>query len=217
MTEQVFLAIDIETCGIDRSIFSIGGVLFKIVEKQMTILDEKSFSYTPILPTVENIDGEYGQEEHIKYNDFTIDLWDKYWSKNTERLNTICLNAKYTSEKEVLDGFYLWWINTTKKNHKLRIISDNVSFDIGYTNTRILKNRAEGSSKKPLNYQWSGHNWKNVLPIDIFSIEHIILSGVNGDQCLESIYNNCPVKADDNPIDNAKKIGWQYTQLINYF
>ena len=216
-TDPVFLAIDIETCGIDRSIFSIGTVLFKIENKQMVVIEEKTFSFTPIVPTSEMLETEDGLTEHIKYNDFTSDCWDKFWSKHLETLQYISSNALYSNEKELLDAFYLWWITTTKAHHCLRIVSDNVAFDIGYTDSRILKYRAEGSTKKPLNYQWRGKNWYYVAPIDTFSMEHIILSGANGRQCLDSIYDKCPVVADHNPVNDAKKIGWQYTQLMNYF
>jgi hypothetical protein len=214
--DTVFLAIDIETCGIDKSIFSVACVLFKIIDKQMVVIDEKQFSFSPILPTTQIIDGDDGEEERIKYNDFTIDSWDNVWSKNIEIFEYISTNSTYKNEKELIDGFYLWWIQTTKKYHQLRIISDNIAMDIGYIDSRILKYRAEGSTKKPLNYQWRGKNWFYVLPIDTFSMEHIILNGSNGKQCLETIYQNCPI-VENNLIENAKKIGWQYTQLMTYF
>ncbi len=215
-TDIVYLVIDIESCGIDKGIFSICVVLFQIVDKQMVVIDEKQFCFTPILPTTEIINGDDGEEERIKYNDFTIHIWDNVWSKNVEMLEYISTSSTYKNEKEILDGFYLWWIQTTKKHHQLRIISDNVAMDIGYTDSRILKYRAEGSTKKPLNYQWREKKWFYVAPIDIFSIEHIILNGPNGKQCLETIYQKCPV-VENNPIETAKKIGWQYTQLMNYF
>lgn len=214
--DVVFLAIDTENCGIDKSIFSIGAVLFKIIDKQMIVIDEKQFSFTPIIPTTEFINGEDGNEERTKYNDFTIDSWEKLWSKNIEMFEYILICSKYKNEKELLHHFYVWWIQTTKKYHELRLISDNTANDIGYLNSRIIKYKTEGSSIKPLHYHWHGKYWVYVLPIDTFTIEHIILSGSNGKQCLEMIYQNCPI-IETNPIENAKKIGWQYTQLMNYF
>lgn len=214
--QPVYLVIDIETCGIDKSIFSIGVALFQIVDKQMIMIEEKLFSYSPVLPTSEIIDGEDGPEERIKYNDFTISCWDSLWSKNIEFLEFISIHSAFKDEKELLDEFYLWWIKTTKKHHKLSIISDNVAIDIGYMDARILKNRSLGSSKRPLIYQWREKKWFYVAPIDIFSIEHIILSGENGQQCLETVYQNCPIN-ENNPVENAKKIGWQFTQLMTYF
>jgi len=216
-TKPHFLAIDIETGGPNKPIFAIGCVLFQIENKQMITIEEKLFSYAPTIPKSNIVETNETniQVENINYGDFDINTWDKFWLKHQDTLKYISSISEYLDEQSVINAFYSWWLITTKNYHNLRIISDNPSFDIGYLDSRISLNRI-GKTAKPLANQWRGKNWYYVTPLDQFSIEWIILCGQNGKQCLESIYQLCPVQSDHNPINDAKTIGWKFCQLVNY-
>lgn len=214
--QQHYLAIDIETCGPNHPIFAIGVVFFKIDNRQMMNLEERVFSFAPKQPFAQQVETEdYEIVERSNYGDFDIDTWDKFWIRHKETLDYISSIANYETEIQLIDEFYSWYLSKTREYHNLRIVSDNPHFDVGYLDTRIALHR-KGKTAKPLAYQWRGKHWYYVKPIDQNSIEWVISQGENGKQCLSSIYQLCPLKPDHNPINDAKVIGWKFTQLMGY-
>lgn len=228
VSDPVFLAIDIETCGINKSIFAIGCVLFKrnlpndgnINLELIECIDEQIFTFSPKRPnSQENSDSD--QFEILNYNDFSIDTWDNFWSKHEDILNILSSKSNFNNEIEILVSFYDYWTKLTTKYHNIKLISDNVAFDIGYIDNRIsfLNDKLDTDKPKfrrPLNYQFRKKKWYYVSPLDTNTLECVIKLGNNGKICLEKMLEECPYTNNHDPISDCKRIAWIFARIMAY-
>ena len=234
ITDPVFLALDIETAGLGKSIFAIGCVLFKrkipnienlenINTDLIDCIENTIFAYKPIRPTVQ-VDTENTEEnaEIMVYNDFSMDTWEKFWSKYDDILDILDAKSNYSNEIELLAQFYDYWIKTTKKYHNIKLVSDNVAFDIGYIDHRIailgekLDAYTNKKNRRPLNYQFRKKTWYYVTPLDTNTLECIIKMGENGKKHLETMLIECPYVHNHDPVSDCKCIAWTFSRIMAY-
>jgi hypothetical protein len=228
---EVFFAIDIETAGIDKPIFAIGCCLFKrnILDFSQSIkdtdiieiLETRCYSYKPKRPSASiDTDGL----ETINYNDFSMNTWDSFWSKYTDVLDTIDTQANCSSEQQMLAEFYDYWMLITQGYHNMRIVSDNVAFDIGYIDHRMavlgdkLNNSRDCKSvdRRPLNHQLRKKKWYYICPIDTNTLECVIKMSANGKECLETLIDSCPYNNSHDPTEDAKRVAWIFSRITQY-
>lgn len=226
--EPVFLAIDIETCGINKCIFAIGCVLFKrnlpndsnINIELIECIDEQIFAFSPKKPNIQE-KSDIEQLEILNYNDFTIDTWDNFWSINNDILDILSSKSKFSNEIEILVSFYDYWTKITMKYHNIKLVSDNVAFDIGYIDNRIslLYDKLDidkTKSRRPLNYQFRKKKWYYVSPLDTNTLECVIKLGNNGKLYLEKMLEECPFTNNHDPISDCKRIAWVFSRIMGY-
>jgi hypothetical protein len=231
ITDPVFLALDIETCGINKSIFAIGYVLFK---RKLTYDDNKSlelieciedgiFAFTPKKPTTEiDKDNTVTDAEIMLYNDFSIDTWDNFWNLHIEILELLSNKSNCSNELELLDTFYQYWTKLTNKYHNIKLVSDNVAFDIGYIDQRIaflnekINDDKCNKNRRPLNYQFRKKKWYYVSPIDTNTLECVIKMGDNGKKHLDTMLEECPFENTHDPISDCKRVAWVFTRIMAY-
>ena len=159
VTDPVFMALDIETCGINKSIFAIGCVLFKrtlptkdsVSVNLIECIEEYIFAFAPSKPcNICDTNSPSENAEIMTYNDFSIDTWDNFWSKHEEILDVLSKKSNYSNELELLYAFYEYWTKLTNKYHNIKLVSDNIAFDIGYIDQRIaiLNEKIDGDKLK---------------------------------------------------------------------
>jgi hypothetical protein len=231
VSDPVFLALDIETCGINKSIFAIGCVLFKrnlpykdaISVDLITCIEDKRFAFTPKRPsftTPENTDTD--NSEIIIYNDFNIDTWDNFWSKHEDILDILANFSNCNNELELLSSFYDYWIKTTNKYHNIKLVSDNVAFDIGYIDQRIallnekLDDNKSIKNRRPMNYQFRKKKWYYVSPLDTNTLECVIKMADNGKAHLDTMLTECKFENNHDPISDSKRIAWIFARIMAY-
>lgn len=231
VSDPVFLALDIETCGINKSIFAIGYVLFKrklsnVDDSSLELIDcieEGIFAFTPMKPSID-IDKENNSDnaEIMNYNDFSIDTWDNFWSLHQDILEILANKSKFNSEIDILVSFYDFWTKITNKYHNIKLVSDNVAFDIGYIDNRIaiLNDKLDADktkkNRRPLNYQFRKKKWYYVAPLDTNTLECVIKMGGNGKKHLETMLEECPFENNHDPISDCKRIAWIFTRIMAY-
>jgi hypothetical protein len=231
ITDPVFLALDIETSGINKSIFAIGCLLFKRKLPNIDItsidliecIEDRIYAYTPKKPSKE-IDTtiDVDNYEIMTYNDFSIDTWDNFWSKHEDILDILSAKSNYSNELDLLMSFYEYWTKITNTYHNIKLVSDNVAFDIGYIDQRIafLNEKIDGDkpkkNRRPLNYQFRKKKWFYVSPLDTNTLECIIKLGDNGKKHLETMLDECPFENNHDPISDCKRIAWIFSRIMAY-
>lgn len=202
----VFLSLDIETGGYNKPIFAIGCAVFKIDKdtNKIIFLDEKLFNFK--VPT------EYNKDY------YNIDTWENFWSKNVNVLFE--MNKKYSSnnEKNLIYDFYSWWFTISNKYEDLRIVTDSPTFDVGYTDSKIMYYLPFDENTCPLVYQWKEEKYvKYISTIDYNTFELLFEMTLEKpyDKLNEIIGSN-PFNHDHNPLNDAKYQAYQFSKIFNY-
>lgn len=163
-------------------------------------------------------------------NSFEKKCWDELWSKHIDVLDKLKKEIKYENEMEMIIDFYNYYNNFCKKYLtndgqfdgpskyiEIRIISDNVSFDVAELNNKILKymNISSGLSKQMDNY---------IIPFDTTSYCYGIVCALNLDTQNYSCHNilkllndkyKIDIIHDHNPVNDAKKEVLQLMRIMN--
>jgi len=233
ITDPVFLAVDIETSGLNKSIFAIGCVLFKrklpsiedTGSELIECIENRLFVYKPKRPSIDiDIDNTHNDEksEIVTYHDFSMDTWEKFWSKHEDILDILDAQSNCANEPELLVAFYDYWVKTTNKYHNIKIVNDNIAFDIGYIDQRIaflsdkLDMNTTKKTRRPLNYQFRKKGWYYVSPLDTNTMECIIKMSENGKKHLETLLEECPFINNHDPLSDSKRIAWIFARIMAY-
>ena len=110
----------------------------------------------------------------------------------------------------------------TVKYDNIKVVSDNVAFDIGYIDHRIavLNEKLDGDkpqkNRRPMNYQFRKKKWYYVSPLDTNTLECIIKMGDNGKKHLETMIAECPFENNHDPNSDCKRIAWIFTRIMAY-
>lgn len=204
--KPMFLSLDIETGGYDKPIFALGAVVFSINDDNEPVFFEEIM-----------LNFKITEEYNTTY--YNEDTWKYFWSKpnNFKVLQTMNHNSNCESEQVLIENFYNWWVSLTNKYKNIRIVTDSPTFDIGYTDSKIMKYQPLGEKSRPLVYQWNNDNVQYKSTIDYNTFELLIEETVTEPYAkLNEIINKNPFKHDHNPLNDSKHQAFQFSKLYRY-
>ena len=204
-SDTVYLSLDIETGGYDKPIFAIGCAVFQINKEtnEPIFLDEQRFNF--IIP------------EKYNQNYYNEDTWKYFWSKNLDVLHQMNLTKTHDNEEQLICDFYYWYITITNKYKDLKIVTDSPTFDVGYTDSKIMYYMPLGNNSRPLVYQWKDDNAIYTSTLDYNTFELLFEMTHNKPyEKLNEIIGENPYKHDHDPLNDAKHSAYQFSKLFKY-
>lgn len=205
-SNQMYLAIDIETGGIDKPIFALGAAVFSIEGTEPKFFEEGMWNFR--VPTT--FDSDYYDE----------DTWKHFWGKspNLEVLQAMNATPNCANEVEVIRNFYTWWVEITNKYENIKIVTDEPTFDVGYTDQKIrqylpsglpLRINPKGGYTSTIDY----NTFENLVDLT-FPLE----PGTWTNPKLVEIWGPgvAAYKHDHNPLNDSKDMAYKFAKVFTF-
>jgi hypothetical protein len=202
---QYYLALDIETGGTDKPIFALGAAVFRIHGSVPEFFEEGMWNF----PVPENYDTAYYDE----------DTWHRFWGtgQNFAVLKTMNRTANCAGEKEVITSFYTWYASITNKYDNIRIVTDEPTFDVGYTDKKISLYIPDSV---PLRFQHRGDKRIFTSTLDYNTFELLFEMTFPSNDCphptLASIWGELPYVHDHNPLNDSNYMAYKFAKLFTF-
>ena len=211
---QHYLALDIETGGIDKPIFALGATVFRI-EGGMPVFTGDEGMWNFAVPEV--FDSEIYDEDTWKW------FWGPSKPENFAVLQRMNAAPNCASEAELIQKFYAWWQTVTQKYDNIKIVTDEPTFDVGFTDAKIKEHVPGGL---PLRKQKKGENkYYYTSTIDYNTFENLIditfpmpPNDWSTNPELKKIWGEIPpeYKHDHDPLNDSKDMAYKFAKMWTF-